>query len=167
MTVSSSFVLISTLGVAVCSFATGQPSVRVESPNPAEVRHLQEQTAKAAIQNYLDSWRSMSEALDYNRPELLDRDFIGAAKEKFANTIREQGANGMHTVYRDRSHDIQILFYSPEGLSIQLADTVAYDVQPFVKDKPIGVQHVQARYIVVLTPTEVRWRVRIFEAEAQ
>jgi hypothetical protein len=33
--------------------------------------------------------------------------------------------------------------------------------------KSLGTQQVTTRYIVVLTPSEVRWRVRIFQAQAQ
>jgi hypothetical protein len=128
---------------------------------------LQEQTAKAAVQDYLDSWTSLSNALQQNRPELLDRDFIGAARDKLANTIKEQTAAGVHAVYRDRSHDLKILFYSPEGLSIELADAVEYDVQVFNHDKSIGTEQVRTRYIVVMTPTETRWRVRIFQSQPE
>jgi len=28
-------------------------------------------------------------------------------------------------------------------------------------------QHVRARYVAVLTPTEVRWKVRVFQAEPE
>jgi hypothetical protein len=62
---------------------------------------------------------------------------------------------------------LQILFYSPEGLSIELADTVEYDVQVFDRDKSIGTEQVRTRYIVVLTPTETRWRVRIFQSQSE
>ena len=167
MRVSNSVVVISTILIALSAAAADQPSVRVESPKLDGPRQLQEQTAKAAVNNYLESWQSMIDALNQNRPELLDRDFIGSAREKLALTIKEQKAHGVSTRYRDRSHDIRILFYSPDGLSIQLADTVAYDLQLLDHDKQIGSQSVQTRYIVVLTPTEVRWRVRIFQAQTQ
>ena len=162
-----SLVLISAFGTAMSAFGADQPSVRVEPPNQQGPRQLQDQTAKAAIQDYLDSWTSLSNALQQNRPELLDRDFIGAAKDKLANTIKEQTAAGVHAVYRDRWHELKILFYSPEGLSIELADAVEYDVQVFNHDKPIGTEQVRTRYIVVLTPTETRWRVRIFQSQPQ
>jgi hypothetical protein len=162
-----SLVLISAFGAAVSALAADQPTVRIEPPNLQGPRPLQEQTAKAAIQDYLDSWTSLRDALQQNRPEVLDRDFIGTAKDRLASTIKEQSAAGVHAIYRDRSHDLQILFYSPEGLSIELADTVAYDVQVFDHDKSIGTEQVRTRYIVVLTPTETRWRVRIFQSQSE
>lgn len=160
-----SILLASAIGASVPALAGDQPAVRVEPPSTQGPRQLQEQTAKAAIQDYIDSWQSMSKALDLNRPDLLDRDFIGSARDKLAATIKDQSAAGIHAVYHDRSHDIQVLFYSPEGLSIELADTVQYDVQLLNRDKVVGNEAVHTRYIVVLTPTEVRWRVRIFQAQ--
>jgi hypothetical protein len=31
----------------------------------------------------------------------------------------------------------------------------------------VTTQHVRARYVAVLTPTEVRWKVRVFQAEPE
>jgi len=32
------------------------------------------------------------------------------------------------------------------------------------RDKSVGAQRVRDRYIVVMTPAETRWRVRVFQA---
>lgn len=162
-----SLLLISVFGTALVAYAADEPTVHVQEPHLQGPRELQDQTAKAVVRDYLDSWQSMGKALDQNRPDLLERDFVGAAKEKLVSTIKSQRAAGVHTSYRDRSHDVQILFYSPEGLSVELADDVTYDVEMSSGGKSVGTQQVKARYIVVLTPTEVRWRVRIFQAEEQ
>ncbi len=162
-----SLLLVSAFATALTAFAADEPSVHIQQPHLQGPRELQEQTAKAVVQDYLDSWKTMGKALDQNRPDLLDRDFVGSAREKLAADIKAQSVAGVHTAYRDRSHDVQILFYSPEGLSIELADNVAYDVELSKDGKSIGTQQVKTRYIVVLTPSEVRWRVRIFQAEAQ
>jgi hypothetical protein len=159
--------LLSAMTTTLSAYAADEPSVHVQQPHLQGPRELQETTARAVVQNYLDSWQSMRKALDQNRPDLLDRDFVGSAREKLAATINQQAAAGVRTTYRDRSHDVQILFYSPEGLSIQLADDVEYDVQLSSGAKSLGTQQVKTRYIVVLTPSEVRWRVRIFQGEAQ
>jgi hypothetical protein len=52
-------------------------------------------------------------------------------------------------------------------LSMQLLDTVEYDVQITDHNKVRATQHVRSRYVAVLTPTEVRWKVRIFQAEPE
>ena len=94
-----------------------------------------------------------SAALDQNSPDLLNADFVGSAKDKLTDTIRQQAALGIRTQYQDRSHDLQIVFYSPEGMSIELTDKVEYDVQVIDHDKVISTQRESARYLVVLAPS--------------
>jgi hypothetical protein len=152
---------------AVPGTGTAQADVRVEPVHLQGPRVLQEQTQAAVIRDYLQGWQSMGAAFDQNRVDLLDRDFVGTARDKMAEAIQQQSAAGIHTRYQDKSHDVQIVFYSPEGLSIQLIDNVEYAVQVLNRDKVETTQQVRARYIVVLTPTEVRWRVRVFQAQAE
>lgn len=158
-----------TLLTAASAFAADQPgaTVRIEPTNFSGAGHLQDQTEKAVIEDYLESWKTFDAAFEQNRADMLDRDFVGSAKDKLASTIQEQGHLGIKTRYIDRSHDLQVLFYSPEGLSIELADNVEYDVQVLINDKLGTVQQVHARYIVVLTPAELRWKIRVFQATAE
>ena len=143
---------------------SSQATVRVETANLQGPRPLPEQTGTAAIRDYLQSWQSLRVALEQNRADLLDSSFVGTAKDKISETIQQQAVLGIRTRYQDRSHDIQIVLYSPEGLSIELVDKVEYDVQLLDHDKVKTTQQVSARYVIVLTPAEVRWRVRIFQA---
>ena len=108
----------------------------------------------------------MEEALDQNQAARLDSAFVGVARDKLAETIGAQDRIGIHTRYQDRSHDLQVVFYSPEGLSIEMTDTVEYQQQIFDKDKVLATKIVRQRYVVVLTPSEVRWQVRIFQASS-
>lgn len=144
-----------------------QAAVRIEPTNLRGPRPLVKQTETAVIRDYLDAWKSVDAALGQNRADLLDRDFVGTAKDKLAGTIADQVKLGMATHYRDHGHDIQIVSYSPEGLSIQLIDKVDYEVQILDHDKVQATQMVHARYVVVLTPAEVRWRVRVFQADSE
>jgi hypothetical protein len=159
--------MLGALAGAMPIFAAAQAAVKVEPASVDGPRPLADQTAQAVVRDYLESWQGMSAAMDENRTDLLDADFVGAAKDKLAQAIHDQEQAGIHTRYRDRSHDVQIVFYSPEGLSIELTDTVEYDVQVMDHDKPQGTEHVRARYLVVLTPSELRWRVRVFQADAE
>jgi hypothetical protein len=161
------FVAAAALGAYSLFAMAQQVAVHVEPPHLDGPRQLEEQTQQAAVRDYLESWKSMQLALDQNQAGSLDRDFVGIAKDRLIGTINQQAAAGLHTRYQDRSHDIQFVFYSPEGLSIELTDTVDYDVSVFDKDKQVSTQQVHARYIVVMTPAEVRWRVRIFQNQAE
>ncbi len=142
-----------------------QATVHVEPAIVQGPRPLAKETASAVVRDYLEAWQSLSAALEQNRAELLDQDFTGIAKDKFTETIHQQTQAGIRTRYQERSHDIQIIFYSPEGLSIQLVDNIEYDVQLLDHEKVQATVPVHTRYIAVLTPAEVRWRVRVLQAE--
>lgn len=144
-----------------------QASVHVKAPDLHSPRPLADQTAEAAVRDYMESWQAMKTAFDQNRAALLNRDFEGTAKDKLSAAISGQIKAGIHTKYEDRSHNIQIVFYSPEGLSIQLVDDVQYDQQVFQNGKLLVTQPAHARYIVVMTPSQVRWRVRVFQAQPE
>jgi hypothetical protein len=144
---------------------SGQATVRVEPLHLQGPRVLAEQTEQGAIRDYMEAWKAMRAALDQNQPALLNADFVGTAHDKLTETIHEQAAAGIHTQYRDRTHDLQIVFYSPEGSSIEIIDNVDYDLQVFDHDHSVSTQQAHARYVVLLTPAEVRWRVRVLQAE--
>jgi len=143
-----------------------EPSVHVQPPQLQGSRPLEKQTETSVIRDYLQSWRSMRQALDENQAADLDPDFIGAARDRLGETIAAQTRSGIHSRYQDRSHDLQIVFYSPEGLSIQMTDNVEYEQQVLDKDKVLATKVIHQHYIVVLTPSEVRWQVRILQAAA-
>lgn len=157
--------LLVALAAAPLALWAGQPTVHVASPDLHGPRPLAAQTANAAVRDYMQSWSAMKIALEQNRAGLLDPDFVGVARDKLAATIREQVKAGIRTRYQDRSHDLKIVFYSPEGLSIQLVDNVQYDQQVIHDGKVLATEPMRARYIVVLTPSEVRWKVRIFQTQ--
>jgi hypothetical protein len=145
------------------SLRADQPTVRVEPTNLQGPRVLNEQTRTAVVRDDLQAWQRVRTALEQNRPDLLNRDFVGTAKDKLTDTIHDQVTMGISTRYLDQSHDLQILFYSPEGLSVQLVDNVEYEVQVADHGKTQATQKMHARYVVVMTPAEVRWRVRVFQ----
>jgi hypothetical protein len=162
--------LLMVMGAAlwtILPLSAEQPTVRVEPANIEGPRVLNDQTKAAVIRDYLEAWQSMRAALLQNRSNLLDRDFVGTAKDKLVDTIQDQVTMGISTRYLDRSHDLQIVFYSPEGLSVQLVDNASYDVQLIDHGKIQATQTEHARYVVVMTPAELRWRVRIFQSEPE
>lgn len=163
--------MIRHLLILSCALATPpaalayEASVRVEPPQLRGSRPMEKQTEAAVIRDYLQSWKSLQAAFDQNQATLLDAYFVGTAREKLGKTIEDQAKLGIHTHYLERAHDLQIVFYSPEGLSIQMTDAVEYEEQVFDHDRVLATKSIRKRYLVVLTPAEVRWRVRIFQAE--
>jgi hypothetical protein len=47
-----------------------------------------------------------------------------------------------------------------------VVDDAEYDVEVLDHGKAQPTQHVKARYVAVLTPTEVSWKVRMLQADA-
>ncbi len=153
------------LGLTVSGLAQ-DASVKIDAPALQGSRPLEKQTEQSVVRDYLHSWKTLNTALDSNDPAGLNTEFAGTALDKLTSTIDAQAKAGIHTRYVERSHDLQIIFYSPEGLSIQMTDNVEYDEQVMDKDKVLASKPVHRKYLVVMTPSEVRWRVRIFQAEA-
>ena len=156
--------VISFLLGAFLLFGDSKPSVRVAPMDSVGPRPVETQTQASVVRDYLQAWKTLGSALSQNRTDLLDGYFVGIAKEKLTDTIHEQQQLGIETTYRDQSHDLQAVFYSPEGLSIQLLDNVEYDVEVRDHGKAVGTQHVRTRYVAVLTPTESKWKVRVFQS---
>jgi len=146
--------------------AAPPPAVQVAPMENVGPRPVEEQTRRCVIRDYLQAWQGLGQALEQNEPDLLEPYFVGLAKDKLAATIREQGKIGIHVSYRDRSHNIRVVFYSPEGLSLQLLDDLEYDVEVRTRSGVVGSQHVCTRYVAVLTPTESKWKVRVFQGGA-
>ena len=167
MTMKKSLLIACACSLALSALAADQSATHVAPSNLHGPRPLEKQTETAAIRDYLQAWEAMRGALERNRLDLLDADFVGTARDKLAGAIQDQARLGMRTRYQDRAHDIKITFYSPDGLSIQLVDNVEYDVQVLDHDKVEGTEQVRAHYIAVLTPSEVRWRVRVLQADPQ
>ncbi|MFZ3340514.1 MAG: hypothetical protein WA609_00585 [Terriglobales bacterium] len=151
------------LAAVLLSASTG-PTVHVAPMDSVGPRTMEPQTQSSVIRDYLLAWQTMDEAMTQNRPDLLDAVFVGKAKEKLAETVHEQESLGIETSYLPTSHDIKVVFYSPEGLSIQLLDEVEYDVNVRKGDQSLGSEHVRTRYVAVLSPAETRWKVRVFQA---
>jgi hypothetical protein len=166
-------ILIRRILTAACALAlplalsAQDASVQVQPPDLQGSRQLEPLTATSVVRDYLESWKSFRAALDQNSPQLLDQDFVGTALTRLSHTIAEQSKLGLHTRYTDRAHHLQIVFYSPDGMSIQLVDRVDYDEQVMQGNTVLATQPVHARYLVVLTPSQTRWQVRIFQASTK
>lgn len=153
--------------LAPLAFGACQPVVHIEPASNWSSRQIEPLTHQSVLKDYLESWQSMDKAFLTDDPGLLARDFVGTARDRLAASIQEQAKAGLTAGYCDGTHNIQIVFYSPEGLSIQLTDRVDYQVSIFKKGRLLSTSHVHARYIAVLTPSATRWMVRVFQAEPQ
>ena len=154
---------VATILAALSLSSATKPTVKVAPMDSVGPRPVEEQTRVSVVRDYLRAWETMDRALQLNRPDLLDEYFVGGAKQTLADTIREQEKLGIQSAYGNQFHDLQVVFYSPEGLSIEIVDTAGYEVEVRDHEKVVGTKQVQARYVAVLTPTESKWKVRVFQ----
>ncbi len=106
----------------------------------------------------------MAEALDQNRPDVLDLNFTGTANDKLTATIAEQRKSGLHQRIVDKGHTVDAVFYSPEGSAMELHDTAQVQLQLMDGDKVIHSEEATLHYVVLLTAAENSWKVRVLEA---
>jgi hypothetical protein len=157
------------LRVHAADLPQSQPStvpVTLDTQNVGP-RDMEELTAKSIQRSYAAAWAELSNALDRNQPSLLDAHFTGFARTNFATRIADQRKLGLHTRFVDRGHKTTAVLYPADGLSIQLRDEAQLEVQVFDGDKLLSAQAVTRHYIVVLTPAETSWKIRILQAVAE
>ena len=148
------------LGVAAGS---EMPHVEFNADNIGP-RQIEELTAKSVPRDYGLAWQTMEQALEGNRPGLLDGYFTGTAKQDLGERVAWQNKSGMHTRYEDRGHKLEAIFYAPAGDAMQLRDRAQFDLQVLDVNKVIYEEPVNIEYIVLMTPGADRWMVRQMQA---
>ncbi len=130
----------------------------------AQPRQVEEATQQAIVRDYSKAWQNMTQALEENRPELLNASFVGFARDGLTNAIKDQKQAGLKRKYIDRGHKLEVLFYSYEGSALQLRDTAQVEIQVMDGSKVLHSETKTVHYTAVMTPTENAWKVRMLEA---
>src|ERR1700739_1151631 len=73
--------------------ADALPQVQLNADSIAP-RPIEELTGKNITRDYAYAWRTLSQALEQNRPQLLDGYFTGFAKNTFTHAIADQQSSG-------------------------------------------------------------------------
>jgi hypothetical protein len=135
------------------------PRVELNTDNlgPREIEDL---TSKSVPRDYSLAWQTMEQAMDENRPGLLEGYWVGLAKQSLTQRVNAQIKSGLHTRYEDRGHKVEAIFYSPAGDVMQLRDRAQLDIQVLEGSKVIYEEPVTLEYMVLMTPGADRWLVR-------
>jgi hypothetical protein len=141
-----------------------QVQLDVKKAGPRAVEDL---TERAILRDYRFAWVSMAQALESNSLGILEGPFAGDAKTLLGQTVASQQEAHLSRRYTDQSHQVEAVFYAPEGDVMELHDTAQYQLQIFDGDKSLQNEHVTAHYIVLMTPTADRWVVRQLQAVPQ
>jgi hypothetical protein len=126
-------------------------------------RAVEPTTALAIQRDYVHAWQSLASALEENRSDLLGEDFIGGAQQQWQEAIRAQQQNGLSRRIVDHGHHVRVSFYSPDGSSLEALDTADLEIEYREGSRVLSTEHVQAHYMVLFTPAENSWKVRILQ----
>jgi hypothetical protein len=127
-------------------------------------RGVEEQTRKAVLRDYGAAWAALGKALDQNRPDQLGDLWVGFARQQFLAAIAQQKSSGLRVRYLDNGHQLDAVFYSPEGSTLELHDTAQLQQELLDGDTVVQSQKGTAHFLVVMTPTADHWQVRILQS---
>jgi len=129
----------------------------------AAPRQVEETTALAVQRDYAHAWLSLVSALEGNRADLLNENFTGVAREQWQDAILTQRQNGLSRHIVDHGHALRVTFYSLDGSAMEATDTADLEVEYREGDKLLTSERVLAHYLVLLTPTEDSWKIRVLQ----
>lgn len=143
--------------------ASPRPAVQlnVESALPREVNETVQQ---AVVRDYASAWQALELALADNNPDALHDGFIGFAQDRLVQRIQDQQKSGLRMRIVDRGHQVDAVFYSPEGAAIELRDSATLETQILDGETIIHAERTHLRYYAILTGAEDRWKVRVLES---
>lgn len=136
---------------------------RVELTASRGPRDLEDLTRQKIVHDYAAAWQTLAAGLEQNRAELLNDYFTGFAKREFTQTIADQTGTAIHRHYVDHGHELEAVFYSPDGSVIQLQDNAEFEVQIFDGARLLHGEKMTARFLVLMTPAADRWMVRLLQ----
>lgn len=153
------------LGLPYSLFAAAPPKapeVRLDI-SKAIPRDVEEQTQASIIRDYGKAWQSLEQSLEENRSDLLGGSFVGYALNRWGQTVKAQQSAGLARRIIDHGHHLEAAFYSVDGSAMQLRDTAQLEVQYLDKQKVIHTETTTSRYVVLMTPAENSWKVRVLQ----
>jgi hypothetical protein len=141
--------------------STPQVKLSTESAGPRKIEQLTESSIR---RNYAYAWENLAQAFERNQPSLLSADFVGSARSALTEAVVEQKQAGLRSRYLDQDHQVEAVFYAPEGDVVELHDTATYEFQLADGEKVVHDEHATVRYVVLMTPGADRWLVRQLQA---
>src|SRR6266536_2922382 len=90
------------------------PRVQLHAENLGP-RSIEDLTSKSIPRDYALAWQTMEQALEENRPGLLDGYFPGIVRQDLTQRVHLQFKSGLHARYQDGGHKLEAIFYSPAG----------------------------------------------------
>lgn len=133
----------------------------------ATPRLVEPLTERAVLRDYKFAWTNLTQALESNSTVPLNGLFEATANKWLTAAVKEQHRAGLSRRYLNQNHNVDAVFYSPEGDVIELHDTAEYDLEILDGSKTIHNEHATVHYVVLMIPGAERWVVRQLQAVPQ
>jgi hypothetical protein len=166
-------ILVFTCGVALAvsgaapllkrMLADTKPAVQLSVKN-AQPREVEDVTQNAIVRDYTLAWQAIGTAFANNTLQPLNENFTGFALDKLTQRVKDQKQNGLSTRIIDHGHNVEAIFYSPDGAAIELKDTATIETQVLDGGTVVHSDQAQIHYYAVMTGAEDRWKVRVLES---
>lgn len=157
----TTFILLLTM-ISAAAPAVGAPNVELSTAGSGP-RQMEPTLQQSIPRDYLKAWQVLSTALEAGDPALLDQYWAGVAHDKFQRLVRDEAQTGIKIHYRDISHKLQAVFYPSDGAALLLYDNVQLEMEVQQSTRVIHTQKTTARYLVIMTPAQDRWVVRVLQ----
>jgi len=141
-----------------------QATLDASKASPRQVEAL---TERSVLRDYKFAWTNLAQALESNSAAPLNGTFTGTASAWLNQAVTTQRSAGLTSHYTNQTHQLEAVFYAPEGDVIELHDTASYDLQILDGSKSIHSEHVSIHYVVLMTPGADRWVVRQLQSTQQ
>jgi hypothetical protein len=151
-------------GTLYAADAAVQVQLDIKKAGPRAIESL---TERGILRDYRFAWTSMAQALESNTVDPLEGAFAGDAKQWLRQTVAGQQYSGLSQRFANQSHQLEAVFYAPEGDVMELHDTAQYQLQILDGNKLVHDEHVVVHYVVLMTPGADRWVVRQLQAVPQ
>jgi hypothetical protein len=161
----ANFLTLSLIALALTLHAADSSDTQVNlNVSKAGPRQVEELTERGVLRDYRLAWTSLTQALATNALDPLEGPFAGEAKRTLRQTVVSQQHSGLSTHYVGQNHQVEAVFYAPEGDVMELHDTAQYQLQVSDAGKVIHDERVTVHYVVLMTPGADHWVIRQLQA---
>jgi hypothetical protein len=149
-----------------CAAADAAPQVTLNT-SKATPRQVEPLTERAVLRDYRSAWTNLTQALASSSLDPLNGLFEATADQWLTDAVKDQQSSGLSRRYLNQNHQVDAVFYSPEGDVIELHDTAEYDLEILDGSKTIHNEHAIVHYVVLMVPGAERWVIRHLQAVPQ
>jgi hypothetical protein len=135
--------------------------LNVSGAGPREVEDTVQESVR---RDYAQAWQTMEAALESGDASGLHQYWVGVAHDKLAQKMKDEAQTKVRVRYQGKSHRLQAIYYPTDGAALLLHDDAEVELQVLDGGKLVHSQTLHQKYVVLMTPGQDRWFVRLLQA---